>query len=61
MCIYIYIYMYIYMYRYVYICIYIYIQLINDGWLMIGSGILLPNILGIIIIQERGIPINLQD
>ena len=31
----------------------------NPGWLMISSGILLPSIFGIIIIiQERGIPIN---
>ena len=33
-------------------------KLINDGWLMISSGIILPSILGAIIIQERGIPIN---
>ena len=31
------------------------IYLIIDGWLMISSGILLSNI-GIMIIQERGIP-----
>ena len=33
-------------------------KLINDGWLMISSGIILSSILGAIIIQERGIPIN---
>ena len=33
-------------------------HIINPGWLMISSGIILPSILGITIIQERGIPIN---
>ena len=30
----------------------------NPGWLMISWGIILPYILGITTIQERGIPIN---
>ena len=30
----------------------------NPCWLMISWGIILPSILGMIIIQERGIPIT---
>ena len=30
----------------------------NPGWLMIGSGTILTNILGIIIVHEVGISIN---
>ena len=30
---------------------YEWMKLINDGWLMISSGIILPNLLGILIIQ----------
>ena len=30
--------------------------LLNCCWLMISWGIVLPNLLGIIIFQERGIP-----
>ena len=34
------------------------IQFINNGWLMISLGIIIPNILGNVTIHALGIPIN---